>query len=203
MIASAVGIKAWLARTPSVAELRPSRCLGCGAASCPVGGAIAVHGQGLSSRQVRGALELEDTPGVLVISIRKFECQRCGAVMTVVPSELLPHRQYTAPSIALALCLWLVEGHADSTVRARVCGWRIASSRGARGWAQLYRWARSASRLFDLPRPVAPTESMHETVRAVLGVLAALAPIAMHSSPAPVRVFTGASRASAMGIAPA
>lgn len=162
-----------------------------------------VHGQGLSARQARGVLALDDDADIVVVTVRKFECQRCGAVMTVVPSELLPHRQYTAPSIALALCLWLVEGHADSTVRARVCGWRITSSRGARGWPQLYRWARSASRLFVLPRPVAPTESMHETARAVLLVLAALAPITMHCSPVPTRVFAGASRASAMGIAPA
>ena len=29
--------------------------------------------------------------------------QRCGAVMTVVPAELLARRQYSGPSIALAL----------------------------------------------------------------------------------------------------
>lgn len=162
-----------------------------------------MHGQGLSARQARGVLALDGDAEVVVINVRKFECQRCGAVMTVVPSELLPRRQYTAPSIALALCLWLVEGCADSTVRARMCAWRITSTRGTRGWAQLYRWARSASTLFVLPRPVVVECSLHETARAVLATLAALAPITKHSSSMGARVFAGASRASAMGIAPA
>lgn len=203
MIASAVGIKSWLTRIPSVGEVRPSRCVGCGAASCPVGAPIVVQGQGLSARQARGVIELDDVPGVVVIAIRKFECQRCFAVMTVVPSELLPRRQYTAPSIALALCLWLELGMSDTAVRARVCAWQIASRRGVRGWAQLYRWARSASTLFSLARPITPGGSPHDTARAVLHALAALAPISLHSSSMSARVFAGAPRAGTMGIAAA
>lgn len=162
-----------------------------------------MHGQGLSARQARGVVGLEDVPGVVVIATRKFECQRCFAVMTVVPSELLPGRQYTAPSIALALCLWLELGLSDMAVRARVCAWQIASHRGARGWAQLYRWVRSAATLFALARPIALGGSPRERARAVLHALASLAPIAMSSSPMLVRVFAGASRASRMGIAAA
>ena len=56
---TAVAIKSWIAQTPSVEEVRPVRCAGCGAASRPVGGSLNVHGQGLMQRQVRGVLEVD------------------------------------------------------------------------------------------------------------------------------------------------
>ena len=71
--------------------------------------------------------------------MRRYECQRCGAVMTVVPAEMLARRQYSAPSIALALYLRGVAGRPDREVRRCVCAWRIRGRNG-RGWAQLYRW---------------------------------------------------------------
>ena len=99
---TAVAIKSWIAQTPSVEEVRPARCAGCGAASRPVGGLLNVHGQGLMERQVRGVLEVDGEPGVYSLEVRRYECQRCGAVMTVVPAGMLARRQYSAPSIALA-----------------------------------------------------------------------------------------------------
>lgn len=150
MIRVAVGIKAWIAQTPSVDEVRPVCCAACRAASRPLGRCLNVHGQGLMPRQVRGVLEVGGEPGVHILAARRYECQRCGAVMTVVPSGVLPRRQYSAPSIALALHLWLVTGLSDRLVRGRVCAWR-RRDRSARGWAQLYRWARQAAGLFALP----------------------------------------------------
>jgi Zn ribbon nucleic-acid-binding protein len=38
-------------------------------------------------------------------AVRRYECQRCGAVMTVVPAGMLARRQYSASSIALTLHL--------------------------------------------------------------------------------------------------
>jgi hypothetical protein len=107
VIRTAVAIKSWIAQTPSVDEVRPSHCAGCGAASRPVGACLVVHGQGLLQRQVRGVLEVDGRPGVVSIAVRRYECQRCKAVMTVVPAGMLAGRQYSAPSIALALHLWL------------------------------------------------------------------------------------------------
>lgn len=203
VVASAIGIKSWRARVPSANEVRPARCVGCDAASCPIGSPKVVHGQGLCLRQVRGVVGLEDEPGVVEIEVRKFECQRCGSVMTVVPSELVPRRQYSAPSIALALYLWLVEGQSDSAVRARVCAWRVVSRRGTRGWAQLYRWARTAAMLFPLVRPIANSASVRAIAIAVIDALSSLAPVATISSPMSARVFAGAARVATMAIASA
>jgi transposase len=192
VIRTAVAIKSWIAQTPSVDEVRPVRCAGCGAASRPVGGCLNVHGQGLIPRQVRGVLEVDGEPGVYVLEVRRYECQRCGAVMTVMPAGMLARRQYSASSIALALHLWLVMGLSDRVVRGQVCAWR-RRGRGTRGWAQLYRWARQAAGLFALPRPV-PSGSAGVVAHHVLTMLRALAPVALSSASLAQQVFEGAAR---------
>ena len=192
MIRTAVAIKSWVAQTPSVEEVRPERCAGCGAASRPVGSRLNVHGQGLMQRQVRGVLEVDGTPRVYTLEVRRYECQRCGAVMTVVPAGMLARRQYLASSIALALHLWLTVGLSDRVVRDQVCAWR-RRGRSARGWAQLYRWARQAASLFTLPRPMS-SGSPSATVRQVLTTLRTLAPVALSSAPLALQVFEGAAR---------
>lgn len=189
---TAVAIKSWIAQTPSVDEVRPARCAGCGAASRPVGGPLNVHGQGLMQRQVRGVLEVDGEPAVYALDVRRYECQRCGAVMTVVPAGMLAGRQYSASSIALALHLWVTMGLSDQVVRGRLCAWR-RRGRSARGWAQLYRWCRQAVSLFALPRPI-PSGSVRMVVRHVLTTLGALAPTALSSAPTARQVFEGAAR---------
>jgi hypothetical protein len=73
VIRTAVAIKSWIAQTPSVEEVRPVRCAGCGAASRPVGGCLNVHGQGLMERQVRGVLEVDGEPGMYALEVRRYE----------------------------------------------------------------------------------------------------------------------------------
>jgi hypothetical protein len=90
VVRTAVTIKSWIAQIPSVDDVRPHHCAGCGVASRPVGGRVAVHGHGLLHRQLRGVLELQGEPGVFAISVRRYACQECGAVMTVVPAGVLP-----------------------------------------------------------------------------------------------------------------
>ncbi len=188
LIRTAVAIKAWLAQTPSVDEVRPARCAGCGAAGRPVGGPLVVHGQGLLQRQLRGVLKVDGEPGVVAVAVRRYECQRCGAVMTVVPAGMLSRRQYSASSIALALHLWVELGLSDREVRGRLCAWQLRG-RSGRGWAQLYRWARSATKVFALPRII---ES--DAIGRVLITLRALAPVALSAAPIAVQIFEGAAR---------
>jgi hypothetical protein len=116
---------------------------------------------------VRGVLEVDGKPGVVVVAVRRYACQSCGAVMTVVPAGMLSRRQYSGPSIALALHLWLAVGLSDCAVRRQVCAWQVRGHND-RGWAQLYRWGRQAASLFALPRVVAVLGSPHEVVRRVL-----------------------------------
>lgn len=189
MIASAVPIKSWLAGTPPVDAVRPARCVGCGRASRPIGANLVVHGHGIVERQVRGPLGVDEVSGIVVVSARKFECQACGTVMTVVPAGVLPGRHYSGPAIALALFLWLVEGLADRVVRERIGAWPLARGAGRRGWAQLYRWTRDAARLFVLPRPVSTVADPRDAAREVATVLGARAPGASTIT----RIFAGAA----------
>lgn len=193
VVRTAVTIKSWIAKIPSVDEVRPRHCAVCGAASRPVGGRLAVHGHGLMPRQVRGVLELHETPGVFAISVRRYACQGCSAVMTVVPAGVLARRLYSASSIAFALHLWLVAGLSDRTVRSRVCAWQLRGCND-RGWAQLYRWTRQATRLFELPRAVAAQGSLHDAARRVLVTLRSLAPVALSAVPIALQTFEGAAR---------
>jgi hypothetical protein len=188
----AVGIKAWLAKIPCVDEVRPAQCVGCGACSRPVGDRLVVHGHGLLERQVRGVLAVGDRPGVFAISVRRYACQLCRAVMTVVPAGMLARRQYSGPSIALALHLWLMAGLSDRAVRAQVCAWQVRGS-SARGWAQLYRWAGQAPRLFRLPRLVSVLGDPHEVARRVLTTLGAVSPAALSGAPIVLQIFEGAA----------
>lgn len=194
MIRTGVSIKSWMAEMPSVDQVRPSRCAGCGVASRPVGAPIRVHGQGLLARQVRGLLEVGGEPGIWQVAVRRYECQRCGAVMTVVPAEMLARRQYSAPSIALALYLWVVANLPDREARRRVCAWRVRG-RNNRGWAQLYRWCRNAGSLFPLPRAMSRMAgAARAAVAQVLSMVLALCPPSLSAAPAETQIFEGAAR---------
>lgn len=189
---AAVGIKAWIAKTPCVDEVRPAHCAGCGAASRPVGSRVVLHGHGLVLRQVRGVLTVGERPGVFALRVRRYACQLCRAIMTVVPAGMLARRQYSGPSIALALHLWLVAGLSDRSVRAQVCAWQVRG-RSARGWAQLYRWASRAATLFALPRALSASEHQHDVALRVLTMLRALAPAAVSCTPIEHQIFEGAA----------
>jgi hypothetical protein len=158
-----------------------------------VGKRIQVHGQGLVVRQVRGVLEAEGEPGVWELAVRRYECQRCGAVMTVVPTEVLARRQYSAPSIAFALYLWVLAGMPDREVRNRLCAWRVGG-RNRRGWAQLYRWCRDVGGLFPLPRAMSVVGGGARTVaQQVLSTLLALCPPGLCEAPPATQIFQGAA----------
>jgi hypothetical protein len=192
VIRAAVGIKAWIAKLPGVDEVRPARCAGCGTASRPVGEKLAVHGHGLLERQLRGVLEVGGAPGVFVLSVRRYACLACKAVMTVVPAGMLARRLYSASSIALALHLWLLVGLSDRAVRNQICAWRVRG-RSGRGWAQLYRWAGQPERVFGFPRPIVALEGAYAVVKRMLTTLRSLAPMAHHAAPIELQVFEGAA----------
>lgn len=142
--------------------------------------------------QVRGVLAVGERPGVFEVWVRRYACQLCRAIMTVVPAGMLARRQYSGPSIALALHLWLIAGLSDRAVRAQVCAWQVRG-RSGRGWAQLYRWASRAATLFALPRAVSESGDRHDVARRVLTTLRALAPAAVSCEPIELRIFEGAA----------
>lgn len=101
-----VGVKSWLADPPDVGTARPPRCAACGAPGIDVDGKVVLHGQGLRLRRLLGPLEAEASAKVHELQLRRYECQRCKAVLTVGPRGLLPRRRYSAAALGAALWQW-------------------------------------------------------------------------------------------------
>jgi hypothetical protein len=146
------------------------------------------------TRQLRGPLTPGGAPELTVVQIRRYQCQSCAAITTVVPAETLSGRLYTAAAIALALALYGLSRLASAAVRRQVSPWQVTASPGS--WRTLSRWCAAA----DAPlfRKLRPTVGESRAVaRAVAVALTAYAPPA----PEPPRsmlelAFAGAARAA-------
>jgi hypothetical protein len=99
-------------RLPSVAELRPTRCLICGQAAY-VGGGLRIVGHGVYLRQVLGVGERG-----FEVPVRRYLCRGCERTTSVLPDLLHPRYWYAAGVILEALRLHLVDGLARNAVRA-------------------------------------------------------------------------------------
>ena len=110
--------------------------------------------------------------------VRRFECQRCGACMVVVPRELQPRRLYTASAIGLALALWGLMGATEAATRARVSPFAIVGAAAATRWVTLRRWASDAGagRLFATSRAPPPGFVRRQHAERAAAALVALAP---------------------------
>jgi ferredoxin len=163
---------------PSPSESRPSRCCGCGAASRPHGALLVVHGDGTRERQVRGPVDAQGRPELGTVRVRRFECQRCGACMVVMPRELLPRRLYTASAIGLALALWSLMGATEAATRVRVSPFAIVGVAAATRWMTLRRWATDAGagRLFATSRAPPSGFVRRQHAERAAAALVALAP---------------------------
>lgn len=91
-----------------------------------------------------GPEELGGRSVVGEITLRRYRCQRCSAVVMVCPRGVLPRLRYGAVAIALALALWSVEEVPASAVRSRVSPFGVVGHDARRGWRSLRRWARGS-----------------------------------------------------------
>lgn len=177
---------------PSVSAVRPGGCRVCGAASRPAGGNLVLHGDGTRERQVWGPAEADGPPTISTIRARRYECQRCGACMLVVPGEILRRRLYTAPAIGLALALWALLGRTAAFVRARISPFARVGAAAAGRWVTLRRWARDASRqrLFAVQRASPETFTLRQHAERAAALLQALGPAGLSVTES---VFAGAA----------
>src|SRR5580700_4264064 len=102
VVQSELSLKSWQESPRTVAEIRPAKCPMCGAASCPVGGPIQLHGHGLRERTVLGPGGPDEAATSVTIAARRYRCVLCDAVIVVVPREVRGRRQYSAGAIAWA-----------------------------------------------------------------------------------------------------
>jgi hypothetical protein len=198
VIQSAIDLKSWIACTPTVAEARPSACPGCKAASCPLGGRIQLHGHGLRQRQVRGPPGPGEEAAVVVISGRRYRCVCCGALLLVVPQEVLPRRQYSAAAIGWALALFGLVQATALAVRLRVSPAKALGFDAMAGWVTLRRWAKAVKqrRLFASVPAAGPSATLRDVAALAATALAASADSTTRHLPLEQRAFFGAAHAA-------
>ena len=177
IVRAGLDVKDWVARQPTVGEVRPGRCPACEAPSRPAGGNLGLHGHGLRERDQWGPGEFGDVPAVIGILARRYRCRGCGAVIVVVPRGVVRRRLYSAGAIALALAAWAVSGQTPAAVRARVSPHRIVGPTAATGWASLRRWARAVRvcRLFSVVRASPESATLRQVAARAATTLAAVA----------------------------
>ncbi|MCP5045188.1 MAG: hypothetical protein GY944_29525 [bacterium] len=190
IIQSALSVKRWCEELPSAASVRPACCPRCRAPSQIPGEPLRLYGHGKVERQQWGPSSVDGAPQIVVVILRRYQCQVCAAVVRVGPRGLVEHHRYAAAAIAMALCLWLVEGWEQARVRERV-GLHYRRSKEAdaeRRWRSLGRWNRRAreGRLW-------PELARHRSVKAMLRALAALGPQHGLGAPISALAFSGAA----------
>lgn len=128
-------------KPPPVAQVRPTHCRHCHAASKPQGQPLVLVGHGLRQRQLRGPVEPQGPPRLVLVYLRRFLCRRCKGTMTVGPRPRQPGRLYSGSTILLALALWALCNQTSAALRALLCPW-ATSATGS--WASLGRWVKAA-----------------------------------------------------------
>ena len=137
-------------------------------------------------------------PVMAVLRVRRYQCQPCGAVVTVLPRETAPGRLYTLSAIAWALALFGISRLPEQAVRGATSPWSIVGAAAVRRWISLRRWVAAVAdrRLFRrLPRPPdgcsARQAAAQIAITTAAHALPTLAPL-----PAPARAFFGAVQAA-------
>ena len=197
IVRSAIDVKSWMERTPSVDEVRPGQCPKCAAASRPVGRGLQIWGHGLRDRQQRGPLEPLGDPVEITIRVRRYVCRLCAAVIVVVPLGVLAGRLFFAAAIGLAVALFGVGKLPMSEVRRRVSPWRRVGASAFGSWLSLRRWvgAIRERRLFSSVRSSPASFTAREIAARAAQTLVALAPPSLTAVAIEPRVFAGAVRA--------
>jgi len=103
-----------------------------------------VQGHGVRQRQQRGPPGMGEPPVAQSCGCRRYRCQACRAVMTVLPASAQPYKHFSGAAIALALALWGLCQYSAAQVRAAVSDWTRTGA-AARGWRSLSRWAEAVS----------------------------------------------------------
>ena len=130
---------------PSCAAARPGVCPCCGAAAQPLGGALVVVGHGVVERQVLGPQAPGEAPVQVVVTLRRYRCRGCRAVLVVGPRGLVPGRWYGAGAIGQALALY-ARGATSTLVRVQTSPSRVVGGSAKERWVTLTRWVEAARR---------------------------------------------------------
>jgi hypothetical protein len=157
---------------------------------------VRIHGHGLVQRQQRGPPGPGQPARTQVLACRRYQCQGCRAVWTVLPASAVARKHFSAAAIALALALWGLCGLGVEQVRGLVNDWKHTGAMPGR-WRSLGRWAEqvAAGSLFSTLE--VHVEGAARTVAArAAQVLCGHAPPAQRGQPLAWQAFVGASHVS-------
>jgi hypothetical protein len=132
------------------------------------------------------------------LMVRRYRCQPCGAVITVVPCQVLAKRLYSAAAIGFALALWGLLQWSACKVRQAVNPLQIVGATAIGSWASLRRWARAvgAGKIFrSLPRAALGATHRDAAAQAAVMLAASACPTSRELS-VERRAFLGAAQAA-------
>jgi hypothetical protein len=154
---------------------------------------VGLVGHGLRERQLRGPPSASEAARIRTLLVRRYRCRQCGAVVTVVPRQVLARRHFAAGAIALALFVFGKLGSTATVATTQIGSWACGPS----AWRTLRRWisAIDAGRLFPCVRGSPSGWSLRQRAERAAMTLAALVP-ATFAADEDARVFAGAALAS-------
>ena len=124
-------------RLPSVEDLRPSSCPGCGRlARDDLGSRLGIVGHGTYERLVLGLSSWAVAQPV--VKIRRYLCLECKQTTSVLPDVLYPRRLYGAWVILEAVLLAVVTRKTAGEIRRLFSDDEVETP----GWRSLRRWRR-------------------------------------------------------------
>lgn len=130
---------------PTCAEARPGSCACCGAAARPIGGRLVIVGHGLIERQILGPATAAGAPERGLVTLRRYRCRACTAILVVGPRGLVARRWYGGGAMALAFAAFS-RGETSAAIRARTNPARIVGASATERWITLTRWIEAARR---------------------------------------------------------
>jgi hypothetical protein len=145
LIASPLGIKSWREQMPTCAEARPGSCACCGAAARPLGGRLVIVGHGLIERQLLGPATAAGAPERGLVTLRRYRCRACTAILVVGPRGLVARRWYGGGAMALAFAAFS-RGETSAAIRTRTSPTSIVGGSATERWITVVRWIEAARR---------------------------------------------------------
>lgn len=110
-----------------------------------MGAKLVLVGHGLIERQVLGPQTASGAPEEALVSLRRYRCRACKAVIVVGPRGLVRRRWYGAGAIALALAAY-ARGETSAAARSRTSPSRVVGASAIERWPTLVRWIEAARR---------------------------------------------------------
>jgi len=110
-----------------------------------VGSRLVIVGHGVVQRQVLGPATASGPAEQGMVSLRRYRCRACKAILVVGPRGLVVRRWYGGGAIALALAVY-ARGGTSAAARTRVSPSKRLGASATERWVTLARWIDAAGR---------------------------------------------------------